>query len=475
MAAVEEMGVSPPGITPAPEEEKARMSAINGEAESTLVRHARAGDRSALEQLIERHYEGVRAEGFRLLRDSEAAQELAQEVFVLATLHLRTLREDERFGGWVRTIARNLARTWIRSQRRSAALATQVMWESTQMEAIADPKGRADDALAGSQENERLTAALAKLEPDERALILQHFMQQESQRSIAEQHGVHHTTISRRIESTLARLRQMLGAPHGVVGTKALCVATLALPIAARTRLAEQSAAEIARLSLPFWMQLLHPNLASIATGAIAVTTTKKIVLVAATFLLIGSGAVYQSGLLSGVATPDRVVPFTTGKEVTIPVANGETVRVAFDTIAYPQNDMAKYVTDYATADITTDGGNVTLVLTKRDGSSETKNFRAGAPTLEPLVSYHIWQEMNLLLLTSAIVRPTATGVDLVLFRANRPDLLPQAKELERQRDSGRLSAAAFQTSTKNLLEKNGMLPQDPQNRTQLLNALAGE
>lgn len=74
-----------------------------------LVIAAQGDDREAFGQLVVRFERAVYSIAMRRLGDHAEAQELAQEVFVQAMQRLYQLREPERFGGWLRSIANRMA------------------------------------------------------------------------------------------------------------------------------------------------------------------------------------------------------------------------------------------------------------------------------------------------------------------------------------------------------------------------------
>lgn len=74
-------------------------------ATGELVARAQDGDREAFGQLVERFQRLVFQVALRRLRDWSEAQELSQEVFVQAMRKLDQLREPERFGSWLKSIA----------------------------------------------------------------------------------------------------------------------------------------------------------------------------------------------------------------------------------------------------------------------------------------------------------------------------------------------------------------------------------
>src|SRR5947208_9966387 len=76
---------------------------------TSLVERARAGDRAAYGELVERFQPTVYALALSRLRNPVEAQELAQEVFVHAMTKLDQLREPAAFAGWLRQITVRMA------------------------------------------------------------------------------------------------------------------------------------------------------------------------------------------------------------------------------------------------------------------------------------------------------------------------------------------------------------------------------
>jgi RNA polymerase sigma-70 factor (ECF subfamily) len=86
--------------------------------DSATLARARAGDRSAQEELLRRHYPAVHASAFRLLGNPEDAEDLAQECFVRAFRSLAFYRGDGPFLGWLRRILVHLAQDRYRARGR---------------------------------------------------------------------------------------------------------------------------------------------------------------------------------------------------------------------------------------------------------------------------------------------------------------------------------------------------------------------
>src|SRR4029434_2290796 len=75
----------------------------------SLIDRARAGDRTAFGELVERFQPAVYAVALARLRDVNEAVELTQEVFIHALRKLDQLRDPRCFVGWLRQITVRMA------------------------------------------------------------------------------------------------------------------------------------------------------------------------------------------------------------------------------------------------------------------------------------------------------------------------------------------------------------------------------
>lgn len=74
-----------------------------------LVRAAQQGNQDAFGELFERYRPGIVALAMRRVRNSDEAEELAQDVFIQAMQKIQQLRVPEAFGGWLRRIVHRMA------------------------------------------------------------------------------------------------------------------------------------------------------------------------------------------------------------------------------------------------------------------------------------------------------------------------------------------------------------------------------
>jgi RNA polymerase sigma-70 factor (ECF subfamily) len=167
--------------------------AVSGEGE--LVMRAKAGDRTAFDDLLGPHVDKAFRLAFGMLHDREAAEDAVQEAAVRSWRKLNNLRPGTPLRPWFLAIVANQCRTPMRGR----------WWSVLRLEAPerAMSAGFEDRIARGAD----LRAALRKLAPDQReALVLRYYLdlQLEEVAAIA---GVPVGTVKSRISRGLAAMR----------------------------------------------------------------------------------------------------------------------------------------------------------------------------------------------------------------------------------------------------------------------------
>ncbi|PKM03773.1 MAG: RNA polymerase subunit sigma-24 [Gammaproteobacteria bacterium HGW-Gammaproteobacteria-6] len=131
-------------------------SAAEARIDQTLVARALLGDdRQAFEQLVRRHQGMVRAQLRRLLHgDEAAADDLAQETFLLAWRKLDQFRSDARFSTWLYRIAYSCFLQMCRTKSWTARNA-----QDNEMEQLPAPTNAMDLRLDLARAMQHLSAA----------------------------------------------------------------------------------------------------------------------------------------------------------------------------------------------------------------------------------------------------------------------------------------------------------------------------
>ena len=128
------------------------------------------GETQAFRFLIERHERMVRSLIRRLIAQDHEVDELAQQTFVSAFEHLRGYTGAARFSTWLGQIALNKSRDWLRARRRRGADIDDDA-DVADLE-IGDPGPGPEDQTASRRRDVQIQAALARLRPAEREVIV---------------------------------------------------------------------------------------------------------------------------------------------------------------------------------------------------------------------------------------------------------------------------------------------------------------
>lgn len=164
------------------------------------LRSAAAGDRNAFSVLVRRHQRSLHRHLARLVGTQDDAMELAQETFVRAWQALPRREPTASFRTWLFRIARNAALDHLRRRRAVEFVPLDETHEPEQPGA--DPERRA----RLSQEVRQLEAALARLTPEHREILLLREIEDMSYEAIGGVLGVSDGTV----KSRLARARAAL-------------------------------------------------------------------------------------------------------------------------------------------------------------------------------------------------------------------------------------------------------------------------
>jgi RNA polymerase sigma factor (sigma-70 family) len=133
-------------------------SAMATPSDAELVERARGGDQSAFGALYDNWFDRVYDLAFRVVRDANAAADVAQDTFLSAWRELDGLSNPDAFGGWLRRIARNTALNRRRKDQRAQPVDAKAMAviEATGPSVVGAPTGfRVEDRLGAADDPAR--------------------------------------------------------------------------------------------------------------------------------------------------------------------------------------------------------------------------------------------------------------------------------------------------------------------------------
>ena len=174
-------------------------------------RRMSSGDEDAFATFYDRFAPGLFSMIYGILRDQKESEDVLQEAFVQMWKRIATYdaRRSSLFT-WAVMISRHKAIDRLRSRQRQSRLNEAVASETNAVPASA-PVDRADNALARSDERERVRAALAQLSEAQREAIDLAFFAGLTQTQISERLGTPLGTVKARIRRGLLALREVLG------------------------------------------------------------------------------------------------------------------------------------------------------------------------------------------------------------------------------------------------------------------------
>ncbi len=151
------------------------------------------------------------------------ALEIAQDSFAEAYLNRESCRGDweqpEVFGRWLRGVARNQHRNWVRSRRRRRDRIATV--EPAVLESVAAPSDPKP-----SEQLEELRAAIDRLPTKQRQVVLMHYLEETTVKEVATLLSTSAKTVEGRLYRARRALRRMLDGKvsETQIGRMLLCL-----------------------------------------------------------------------------------------------------------------------------------------------------------------------------------------------------------------------------------------------------------
>jgi RNA polymerase sigma-70 factor, ECF subfamily len=174
----------------------ARSKPVRRAGEAALVRAAQGGSERAVEELFARHWPDAYRTALLIAHDRAAAEDIAQEAFVSALRALPRFDRSRPLRPWLHRIVVNRAIDWARARRLRREVDSEVA-----------PEAVAPEVREGLGE---LGAALARLSPEHRAVVVMRYLLELTPGEIADALDLPRGTVN-------SRLRRGLDALGGVL------------------------------------------------------------------------------------------------------------------------------------------------------------------------------------------------------------------------------------------------------------------
>jgi RNA polymerase sigma-70 factor (ECF subfamily) len=167
-----------------------------GRDERAWVRGAQAGSASDLEALFRSHWPRAFRAAYLVVHDAAAAEDIAQEAFLAAVRALDRFDRRRPFGPWLHRIVVNRSIDWARARSLRREVGDEAL-------AVAEARSEAPRHAV----SEDVTAALAALPPDQRAVIVMRYLLEYTPGEIARMLGLPRGTVNSRLRRGLDALQ----------------------------------------------------------------------------------------------------------------------------------------------------------------------------------------------------------------------------------------------------------------------------
>jgi RNA polymerase sigma-70 factor (ECF subfamily) len=169
-----------------------------------LVERARRGDHDAFAELAGAAITRLDAAARLILRDRELARDAVQDALVRSWRDLPGLRDPDRFEAWLHRLLVNTCIDQVRRRRR----------RPIEIEIGSIAVGAVPDLTTGMAERDELDRAMARLEPEHRAVVVLHYYLGLPLPAAAETLGIPLGTAKSRLHRAIAALRLTLDPPE---------------------------------------------------------------------------------------------------------------------------------------------------------------------------------------------------------------------------------------------------------------------
>lgn len=145
--------------------------ATSQRSDDELVRRAKAGDLTAFDALVARHYGHVFALAFHLLGNADDAADATQDAFLKAFEQLSQFRGDAAFSTWLYRITINTCRD-LQRQRRPTPFSQLNEEDDEAIAILQDPQPDPEEMWQRQEQREAVQKVLASLPEEFRQVIL---------------------------------------------------------------------------------------------------------------------------------------------------------------------------------------------------------------------------------------------------------------------------------------------------------------
>ncbi len=147
-----------------------------------LIKKAKEGDSKAFRNIVENHKSRVFTIAFRIVKNKEEAEEIAQDAFLNVFNSISNFKGDSQFSTWLYKITYNLSISHLRKKKRDIVNIDEILISDFEIfETYHD-----FSLLEKEEQKSALEAAINKLSEEEATIITLYYLQEISIEEISE-------------------------------------------------------------------------------------------------------------------------------------------------------------------------------------------------------------------------------------------------------------------------------------------------
>lgn len=176
-------------------------------SDQELMKLLQDGDLTPAGEIFDRYSARIYNFAYRFLKNSEAAEDATQEVFMKMIRYAKQFHGDAKLSTWLFSIAANHCRDWLRKAD------NRIKESEETLLTIAAPSEESPERIIERKEDEkRVQKALALLTPEQREAILLSRYQGLSYAEIAQIAGCSEGAVKTRVFRAMETLKKVLGS-----------------------------------------------------------------------------------------------------------------------------------------------------------------------------------------------------------------------------------------------------------------------
>lgn len=179
------------------------------EYDNRLIDRILLGDDDAFTTLMKKHYKSIHYYIWKKVKDFHIAEDITQDTFIQVHRKLSTLKEPDRFVGWLYAIANRLSINWIQRSRSSEASLDNVSEEEIDEFSYSRHILKQREIISSEHRSNIIKKVLEILPEDERIVMTLYYLDEMTTREISESLGISVNTITSRLQRARKRAQQI--------------------------------------------------------------------------------------------------------------------------------------------------------------------------------------------------------------------------------------------------------------------------